>query len=46
VVAELIGWADGEFSVLCTKVRRPDRFETSIQALLRDITQEREQRLV
>jgi hypothetical protein len=46
VVAELIGWADGEFSVLCTKVRRPDRFETSTQALLHDITQEREQRLV
>jgi hypothetical protein len=46
VVAELIGWTDGEFSVMCTKIRRADRFETTTSTLLQEITREREERLI
>lgn len=46
VLAELLGWTDGEFCVMCTKVRRSDRFETSTSALLQELTQERDERLV
>jgi hypothetical protein len=46
VLAELLGWTDGEFSVMCTKIRRPDRFERATSVLLQEITQERDDRLV
>jgi hypothetical protein len=39
VLAELLNWNDGEFSVVCTTVRRHDHFETSTSALLLEITQ-------
>lgn len=46
VVAELIGWSDGEFSVMCTKIRRADRLETATSVLLQELAQERDQSLV
>jgi hypothetical protein len=45
VLTELVGWTEGEFSIVCVPVRRRDRFEMPTTALLLDVTRERDERV-
>jgi hypothetical protein len=45
VLGDLLGWTEGEFSVVCVPVNRPDRFEMRTTALLIDVTRERDERV-